>query len=138
MISIEHPTALDPTLIDAILFLVVGDQVEPHQSRYTKISEFASQKDGIVAKNLERSEETAPDVFITNLGRLALPDDIPGIEIERSFFTPSSSLVMELVLGASTVGGRLTLTLNYHSGYVKGENIRKVRDRAEEILTGLL
>jgi NRPS condensation-like uncharacterized protein len=129
---------LDPTLIDAILFLIVGDQVEAHQSRYTKISEFASHKDGLVAKQLERSKETAPDVLSTNLGVLGLPEDTPGIEIERAFFTPSSSFIMELVLGVATAGGKLTITMNYYKGYVDGENIRQVRDRAEEILRSLI
>ncbi|MFW9845328.1 MAG: condensation domain-containing protein [Candidatus Thorarchaeota archaeon] len=129
---------LDPTLIDAILFLIVGDQVEPHQSRYAKISEFASQKDGLVAKQLKRSEETAPDVLSTNLGVLGLPEDIAGIQIERAFFTPSSSFVMELVLGIATAGGKLTVTLNYYKGYVDGEKVRKVRDRAEEMLREII
>jgi NRPS condensation-like uncharacterized protein len=129
---------LDPTLIDAILFLIVGEQVEPNQSRYAKISEFASHKDGIVGKQLERSKETAPDVLSTNLGVLGLPEETPGIQIERAFFTPSSSFVMELVLGVATAGGKLTITLNYYKGYVDGENIRKVRDRAEEMLRGLI
>ncbi|MHA2323268.1 MAG: condensation domain-containing protein [Candidatus Thorarchaeota archaeon] len=129
---------LDPTLIDAILFLIVGDQVEPHQSRYAKISEFASHKDGLVAKQLERSAETAPDVLSTNLGVLALPEDNPRIQIERAFFTPSSSFVMELVLGVATAGGKLTITLNYYKGYVNGENIRKIRDRSEEMLSDLI
>lgn len=131
-------SALDPTLVDAILYLMVGDQVEPHQSRYEKISDFTRRKDEIVVKNLERSEETAPDILITNLGRMDLPNDIPGIEIERAFFTPSSSLIMECVVGASTAEGRLTVTLNYHSRYYDGERMKKIRDRAEEILKEIL
>ncbi len=131
-------SALDPTIVDAILFLMIGDQVEQHQSRYTKISEFAKKKEGIALKFLERSEEIAPDIISTNLGRLALPEDIPGIQIERAFFTPGSSLMMELVLGAATVDGRLTITLNYFKGFGDGENIRKIRDRAEAILKSLI
>jgi len=129
---------LDPTLVDALIFLMVGDQVEPHQTRYAKISEFASKKDGIVQKNVERSQELASDVFITNLGNLSFPEDISGIEIERSLFPPASSITMEIVIGASTAAGRLTVTLNYHSRYIEGENIRKVREKAEEFLRGLL
>ncbi|MHA2026614.1 MAG: condensation domain-containing protein [Candidatus Thorarchaeota archaeon] len=131
-------SVLDPTIVDAILFLMLGDYVEPHQSRYAKISEFASQKDGIVAKFLERTEEISPDIISTNLGKLALPEDIPGIQLERAFFTPGSSLNMEIVLGFATVNGKLTVTLNYFEGYVDSENMRKVRDKAEEILRGLL
>ncbi|MHA1909850.1 MAG: condensation domain-containing protein [Candidatus Thorarchaeota archaeon] len=131
-------SSLDPTIIDAILFLIVGEQVEPHQSRYSKISEFVRSKPEVIAKTVERSKESAPDILITNLGRMELPSDIPGIEIERSLFTPSSSLIMEIVLGASTVSGRLTVTLNYHDAYYDEEKMRKIRDRAEEILRELL
>jgi NRPS condensation-like uncharacterized protein len=129
---------LDLTLIDAILFLIIGDQVEPHQSRYTKITEFAKKKDGVVAEFLERSVEIAPHLLSTNLGRLGIPAEIPGAQIERAFFTPSSSFVMELVMGVATVSGRLTITLNYYTGYVDGEKIKKVRDRTEEVLKGLI
>ena len=45
---------------------------------------------------------------------------------------------MEIVLGVATVDGKLTVTLNYFKGYGDGENIRKIRDRAEEILRGLI
>ncbi|MBY8998079.1 MAG: hypothetical protein KGD60_10115 [Candidatus Thorarchaeota archaeon] len=129
---------LDPTIIDATLFMILGEQVEPHQSRYTKISEFAKHKDGMGEKFRLRTEEISPDLISTNLGKLELPEDIPGFQIERVFFTPGSSLVMEIVLGVATAGGNLTVTLNYYKGYVDGENIRKIRDRAEEILRGLL
>jgi NRPS condensation-like uncharacterized protein len=131
-------SALDPTVIDAILYLLVGDQVEPHQSRYEKISEYVRRQDEIILKNIERSKETSPDILITNLGRMELPSDIPGVEIERSLFTPSSSMMIEIVLGASTVEGRLTLTLNYHDKYYDSEMIAKVRDKAEEILKDLI
>ena len=131
-------SALDPTIVDATLFMILGEQVESHQSRYTKISEFAKQKDGIAQKFRERTEEISPDLISTNLGRLGLPEDIPGFQIERVFFTPGSSLTMELVLGVATASDRLTITLNYYKGYVDGEKIRKIRDRAEDILRALL
>ncbi|MHA1933720.1 MAG: condensation domain-containing protein [Candidatus Thorarchaeota archaeon] len=129
---------LDPTIIDAALFMILGEQVEPHQSRYTKISEFARKKDGMAQKFRERTEEISPNIISTNLGKLVFPEDIPGFQIERVFFTPGSSLTMEIVLGVATAGGKLTITLNYYEGYVDGDNIRKVRDRAEDILRGLI
>jgi len=45
---------------------------------------------------------------------------------------------LEIVLGVATVDGKLTITLNYYKGYVDGENIEKVRDRAEELLKSLI
>lgn len=129
---------LDPTIIDATLFMILGGQVESHQSRYTKISEFVKKKDGMAQKFRERTEEISPDLISTNLGRLNLPDDVLEIEIERVFFTPGASLTMELAVGLATISGRLTVTLNYYKGFVDGEKIRKIRDRAEAILRGLI
>ena len=129
---------LDPTIIDATLFMILGGQVESHQSRYAKISEFVKRKDGLVEKFRLRTEEISPDLISTNLGRLGLPDNIPGFDVERVFFTPGASLTMELAVGLATTSGRLTVTLNYYKGFVDGEKIRKIRDRTEEILRELI
>lgn len=130
--------ALDPTLLDALLFAMIGDQVEPHQSRYKKISEFAKHQKGLVAEYLDKFSSNIPDVMSTNLGRLDLPDEIDGIKIEGGYFTPSAGLKMEIVLGVATAGGCLTVSLNYHDAYIDGEKISHVRDQAEEILKTIL
>ena len=126
--------ALDPTLVDALLFAMIGGQVEPHQSRYKKLSEFANCQKGLLAKYLDKFASSIPDVMSTNLGSLSLPEEVDGLTIERAFFTPSSGLKLEIVLGVATAGGCLTVSLNYHDGYIDGEIIRQVRDKAEEIL----
>jgi hypothetical protein len=129
---------LDQTLVDAMSAAFYGGQIEPHQSRYSKLSEYARKKDGMVFKYLERMGDRAPDLISTNLGRLGIPDEISGISIERALFTPSSGMKMEIVLGIATVNGRLTLTLNYYHGYADSDAIKKIRDVAEEILRSLI
>ncbi len=129
---------LDQTLVDAMTAAFYGDQIEPHQTRYAKLSEYAKKKDGIVGKYIEKMGANAPDLISTNLGRLSIPKEISGISVERAFFTPSAGMKMEIVLGIATVSGRLTVTLNYYHGYANVDNIRKIRDRAEEILRGLI
>jgi NRPS condensation-like uncharacterized protein len=130
--------AIDPTLFDALLFAILGKQVEPHQSRYQKLSEFATHQKGLLAKYLNKADSNIPDALITNLGRLDLPAEIGGLTIEGALFTPSSGLKLEITLGAATAGGRLTATLNYHDGYFNGANIQKIRDKAKEILKTIL
>ena len=129
---------LDQSLVDAIIIAAAGDQVESDQSRYKKLSEFASKKDGMAVKFGEQMTSNSPEIMCTNLGRLDIPDEIPAIQVERAFFAPSSAMGMEVVLGVATVSGKLTITLNYYEGYMDGENIKKIRDKAEEILRGLL
>ena len=137
-IPIYNQFFLDPTLSDAMLFATIGNQVQSHQSRYTKLLEFSNSHDGLVAKYLKKMSKNVSDVMSTNLGRLNIPDEIDGITIERAFFTPSSGLKLEIVLGVATAGGRLTISLNYHNGYFDGNNIKKVRDRAEILLKNVL
>jgi NRPS condensation-like uncharacterized protein len=129
---------LDPTLSDAMLFAFIGNQVQSHQSRYNKIFEFANSYDSLVAKYLKKISKNISDVMSTNIGKLNITDEIDGIKIERAFFTPSSGLKLEIVLGVATAGGRLTISLNYHNGYINGNNIKKIRDRAEKILKNIL
>lgn len=129
--------AVDPTLYDALLFAMLGKQVEPHQSRYQKLSEFATQQKGLLAKYLDKSANNIPDAMITNLGKLDIPEEIDGLTIEGALFTPSSGLKLEITLGVATAGGYLTATLNYHDGYFDGTKIRQIRDRAEKILKTL-
>ncbi|MGY5865346.1 MAG: condensation domain-containing protein [Candidatus Thorarchaeota archaeon] len=129
---------LDQSLVDGIIIAQAGDQVESHQSRYKKLSEFAANKDGMAVSFGERMTSNSPEIMSTNLGKLDIPDEIPGIRVERAFFAPSSALGMDVVLGVATVNGNLTITLNYYEGYMDGENIKKIRDKAEEILRELL
>jgi NRPS condensation-like uncharacterized protein len=117
---------------------MIGDQVEPHQSRYKKLSEFATCRKGLVKTYLDKFESNIPDVMSTNLGKLDLPEEVDGIKVKGAFFTPSSGLKLELVLGVATAGGHFTVSLNYHDGYFDGEKIRRVRDKAEEILKTML
>ena len=129
---------IDQTLVDAMGASYFGGMIEPHQSRYKKLSEYAARTDGMVAKQLARLSDRAPDIISTNLGRLSTPSEITGIVVERAFFTPSAGQKMELVLGIATASGKLTITLNYYPGHIAGKNIKSVRDKAEEILRGLI
>jgi len=129
---------MDQTLVDAMTAAFFGGLIEPHQSRYQKLSEYAAKTDGMVPKYLERIGANVPDIISTNLGRLSIPNEISGIQVERAFFTPSAGQKMELVLGIATIGGKLTITLNYYPGFIEGKNIKLVRMKAEELLKDLI
>ncbi len=129
---------MDQTLVDAMGAAFFGEMIEPHQSRYKKLSEYAAKTDGMVPKYLEKIGDNAPDIISTNLGRLSIPDEISGIKVERTFFTPSAGQKMELVLGIATIADKLTITLNYYPGIIEGDRIKAVRDRAEEMLKQLV
>ncbi|MFW9959342.1 MAG: hypothetical protein ACFFCT_14845, partial [Candidatus Odinarchaeota archaeon] len=129
---------MDQTLVDAMGAAYFGGIIEPHQSRYQKLSEYAARTAGMVPKYIKRIGDKAPDLISTNLGKLSIPDEITGIKVERAFFTPSAGQKMELVLGIATIAGKLTITLNYYPGIIKGKNIKLARERAEELLKNLV
>ncbi len=125
---------LDQTLIDAMLFAEIGDLVEPHQSRYDKISTFVRNPGGLVSKYLKKTVGAAPHIVMTNLGRMGIPEEVEGIKIDCAFFTPSSGLKMELALGVATAGGRLTAAINYHDAYFDHSNMTRISRRARELI----
>jgi len=125
---------LDQTLIDAMLFAEIGDLVEPHQSRYDKISTFVRNPGGLVSKYLKKTVGAAPHIVMTNLGRMGIPEEVEGIKIDCAFFTPSSGLKMELALGVATAGGRLTAAINYHDAYFDHSNMARISRRARELI----
>ncbi|UCE09962.1 MAG: hypothetical protein JSW61_13470 [Candidatus Thorarchaeota archaeon] len=136
--TVSDHFVLDQTLLDAMVISSIGDQIEPHQSRHEKLTEYSGRKESLAAKFIARMASNTPDIMSTNLGRIELPNDVPGIRVERAFFAPTSGMGFDIVLGVITVGGRLTITFNHLHGYVDGENMRKIRNKAEEILRGLI
>ncbi|MBN2228281.1 MAG: hypothetical protein JW779_01735 [Candidatus Thorarchaeota archaeon] len=136
--SILDQYLIDPTLFEALWFKVVSPLVEPHQSRYEKLSTYAKQETGLVSKYVSKMENSAPNVMTTNLGRLSIPSEVNGIKIERVFFTPSSGLKLEIAAGVATAAGRLTLTLNYHNGYFDEDRMKLLCIQTEEVLKGII
>jgi NRPS condensation-like uncharacterized protein len=128
---------MDQTFVDAMSAAYFGEIIEPHQSRYKKLTEYAAMTEGMVPRYLKRIGKNAPDIISTNLGRLSIPDEVLGIKVERAFFTPSAGQKMELVLGIATIAKKLTITLNYYPELVDGSSIKMIRDNAEELLKTL-
>jgi NRPS condensation-like uncharacterized protein len=135
--SVINHHYMDQTFVDAMSAAYFGEIIEPHQSRYKKLTEYAAMTEGMVPRYLKRIGKNAPDIISTNLGRLSIPDEVLGIKVERAFFTPSAGQKMELVLGIATIAKKLTITLNYYPELVDGSSIKMIRDNAEELLKTL-
>lgn len=129
---------IDPTLVDAMLFYVLGGVVKPHQSRYQKISEFASSKDGLVPKFMKSYAKGLTDQIITNLGRIDIPDSIGNFPVERAFFNPGAGFKAIAPLGVVTAGGCLTINLNYFEQTHSTEKMKKLTDKTKEIILNLI
>lgn len=111
---------LSPTILDAINFKKLGSLVPEEAPGSTKLRDFSERKD-VVQGILKRDKMESPDrVFmgtaITNLTRLDFPTNYGPLELERMIMKPGGAFPLasvNLVVGAVTAAGRLSLTIEY-------------------------
>jgi NRPS condensation-like uncharacterized protein len=134
---------LDPTYLEAINFKKLGGFVSPRSPRYDKLSSF-SKRDDAVLRLLKRDKMESPDIVfmgpaITNLGRLDFPRHYGPLELDRLIMQPGGAFPLahvNLVLGAATCSGRLSLVIEYVEEAVDSQTMEKVKDQTQAYLTG--
>lgn len=132
---------LDPTILEAVHFKMVGGLVPEHAARYQKLSAFANRED-IVLKNLKRDKMESLDrittgTAVTNLTRLDFPSQYGALELERLFMNPGGAFPLasiNLVVGAVTCSERLSLLLEYVQDNIDDSTAEKIKDKALEFL----
>lgn len=129
--------ALDPTLLEAINFKKLGGLVSPDSDRYEKLSAF-SRRDDIVQRILKRDKMESLETrllgpAITNLGRLDFPKRYGALELDRLIVPPGGAFPLaqvNLVVGAVTCAGKLSLTVRYAEEAVARDTMAAIKDRA--------
>ncbi|MFC1904378.1 hypothetical protein ACFLXT_01225 [Chloroflexota bacterium] len=74
---------------------------------------------------------------VTNLTRLDFPRTYGTLELDRLFMHPGGAFPLanvNLVLGAVTCSGKLSLVLEYAEEAVQTETMERIRDQALEFL----
>ena len=132
---------LEPTIFEAMNFKKIGRLVLPDSSRYEKLSNFASKEDVVLRllkrDNLETLEKKYWGTAVTNLGRLAFPRIYGSLELDRMIFQPGGGIPLanaNLVLGAVTCAGKLSLVVEYAEEAVDTATMKKIKDKAVEYL----
>ncbi len=132
---------LEPTIFEAMNFKKLGRLVPPHSSRYGKLSTF-SKNDDVVSDVLKRGkieslEHKEWGTAITNLGRLDFPKNYGDLELERLILQPGGGLPLahvNLVLGAVTCSGKLSLIIEYAEEAVTSKIVHQIKDEALELM----
>jgi hypothetical protein len=132
---------LEPTILEAINFKKLGGLVAPHQSKHQKLSAFGS-RDDVVLALLKRDKQESLDrkfmgTAVTNLTRMGFPESYGALELDRLFMHPGGAFPLvnvNLVLGAVTCSGRLSLVLEYAEQAVDTQTMERVRDQAMAFL----
>jgi hypothetical protein len=76
---------------------------------------------------------------VTNLGRLDFPSEYGALELDRLIMNPGGAFPLanvNLVLGAVTCAGRLSLILEFVDGNVAVRTAEEIRDTALGLLLG--
>jgi NRPS condensation-like uncharacterized protein len=132
---------LDPTISEAMNFKKLGELVPSDSPRYEKLSAFG-QRDDVVLKILQRDgldtlETRYWDTAVTNLGRLDFPGTYGALELDRLIMQPGGGIPLanaNLVLGAVTCAGKLSLVVEYAEEAVDTTTMKRIKDQAMEFL----
>jgi len=132
---------LDPTISEAMSFKKLGGLVPPDSARYEKLSAFG-EGDDVVLRLLQRDKlETLETRYwgtaVTNLGRLDFPREYGALELDRLIMQPGGGIPLanaNLVLGAVTCSGKLSLVVEYAEEAVDSATMQQIREKAMEYL----
>ena len=132
---------LEPGILESFSFKMLGGLVPPHFTRYNKLSAF-SKRDDVVSSLLKREKMDSLDRIIigtavTNLTRLDFPRVYGPLELDRLIMNPGGAYplaLVNLVLGAVTCAGKLSLVLEYAEETIDTRTMEKIKDKAMEFL----
>ncbi len=132
---------LEPAIVESINFKKIGGLVPTHFARHQKISEF-SMRDDVVLSILKRDKmDSLDNIFmgtaVTNLTRMDFPRKYGALELDRLIMKPGGGFPLvsvNLVLGAVTCAGKLSLLLEYVENNIDIGTMEKIRGKALEFL----
>jgi NRPS condensation-like uncharacterized protein len=134
---------LDPTIFEAMNFKKLGGLVPADSTRYEKLSAFSKREDVVLRilrrDNIESLETKHWSTAVTNLGRLDFPKIYGALELDRLIMQPGGGIPLanaNMVLGAVTCSGKLSLVVEYAEQAVDTETMKRVKDQAMEFLLG--
>jgi NRPS condensation-like uncharacterized protein len=127
----------EPGIFEAINFKRLGGFVPAHFSRHEKLSAF-SKRDDVVSSILRREKMETLDRIImgtavTNLTRMGFLRIYGDLELDRLIFHPGGAFPLSnvnLVLGAVTCSGKLSLVVVYEEGTVDTDTMIRIKDKA--------
>ncbi len=132
---------LDPTIVEAINFKRLGGLVPRGASRQPKLAAFHTRDDVVWSivkrEKMDSLQRITTGTAVTNLGRLDFPRQYGALELERLIMNPGVGFPLvnfNLVLGALTCAGKLSLLIEFVEDNVAVQTMRQIRDKALEFL----
>ncbi len=128
---------MDSNIYSALSYKKLGGFVPSDSPRYEKLADFGKRED-VVVRLLQRAKIETLEMkivgpAITNLGRMDFPKTYGALELDRLIFQPGGAFPLvhvDLVLGAVTCSGKLSLVIEYTPAAVDISTMEKIKDKA--------
>ncbi|MFC1947462.1 condensation domain-containing protein [Chloroflexota bacterium] len=132
---------LDASILEAFNFKKIGAIVSARYPRYQKLFGFSRREDVVSAllkrSNLDTFDKTVMGTAVTNLTRLDFPKTYGALELERLIMYPGGAFPLvnvNLVVGAVTCSGKLSLILEYAEEKIGPEAMNRIKEKALDFL----
>lgn len=132
---------LEPSILEAINFKKLGKLADPDVPANRKLHDFAQREDVVLAilkrDKAESLERPFMGTALTNLGRMDVPTSYGPLVLERLFMKPGGAFPLvnlNLLVGAATVAGRLSLALEYVENRIIREDMEVITEQALTLL----
>ena len=101
--------------------------------RDKKCLDFSNKK-SVVHFLLNKVKSNKPDLLISNIGKIKIPDEHHPLKILRIVPLPSFSDDVNITLGAATVDGKLTFSLNFVEETIDTATVKNILKEAISFL----
>ncbi|NHJ01768.1 MAG: hypothetical protein EAX86_06465 [Candidatus Heimdallarchaeota archaeon] len=139
--ELETWSYLEPGIIESLCYKLLGKFVPSNSPRYKKFSTFSNQDD-MVSSILKREKMSSLDktflgIALTNLTRLDFPRKYGTLELDRLIMNPGGMfplVMVNLVVGAVTCAGKLSLLVEYIEKNIDFNTIEKIEEKVIHFL----
>jgi hypothetical protein len=132
---------LDPTILHAIPFKLLGGLVPQTSARHEKLSTFHKRDDTILSilkrDKMESLDRVSIGTAVTNLTRLDFPREYGSLELDRMIVKPGGAFPLTTVsftLGVVTCSGKLSMLAEFVENNLDMATMEKIKDKALSFL----
>lgn len=100
----------------------------------SKAKSFLSTNPNTMTVRQYGKDMVSSDITVTNLGRLEIPLRQGGLELEKLFFTVTGLRHEPIIVGITTIGGKMCVTLRYIDSLTPSASAQRINQGAIERL----
>jgi len=132
---------LESGIMESLTFKMIGGLVDPSSPQFDKLNGF-SDRDDVISSMVKREKMDSFDriligTALTNLTRMDFSRRYGELELERLIMNPGGAfplVLFNVLAGAVTCSGKLSLMLEYATERIQTETITKVKDKLLSLL----